>query len=347
MAFDEVQFPPAVSGGATVEIVYRNMAREWHSGGELTTATWQYPLRAFAVDDEVRLKAAATTVLGFYRARGGPEDGFRFRDPTDWTTDTRHDRKPSETTSADTWVGLAGNLHHIGCANGSSGQTFQLRKWYRHGGYERVRPITKPTLAGDPSNFQYFFAQGAEGSGVKLTSWTLNRTTGVVTINTAIPVGWEILWSGTFDVPAQFDPSTDESILEELATAVDPSGVTPAAARMTALRFLEMPMGNTVEDAIPRQAMGAATKTFNVSQFYLSMGDGQFQVLKPTSPAANVYLPNSGGLAHGGPHLFLINDGPATVALKQRSSEATVVTSFAPNTSVECYVTTGGQWRCV
>lgn len=345
MAFDEVQFPPSISGGASVEIVYRNFAREWHSGGELVTATWQQPLRAFEVTDQMAMAGSAHLILGFYRARGGPEDGFRLRDPTDWTTDARHDRKPSETSSSASWVGLTGNLHHLGCGNASAGQTFQLRKWYRHGGYERVRPITKPTLAADPDDFQYFYAQGGAGSGTKITAYTLDRETGIVTITSAIPVGWEVLWSGTFDVPVQFDPTTDESLLEELVSSVSKTGVTPAAARLSSIRFLEEP--NTVADAIPRQAMGATTKAFSLSQYYLQMGEGQFQILQPSGSASSVYMPNTAGLSPGGPHLFLINEGSVSVALKNRSDESTVVTAFAINTSVECYVTDQGLWRCV
>jgi len=87
-----------------------------------------------------------------------------------------------------------------GVCTGLTSTTFQLNKRYLHSpsGRFKNRKITRPIAAG--------FA--ITNSGVSVASYTLNATTGVITIPAA-PTAANLAWSGSFYVPVHFQ---DDSI---------------------------------------------------------------------------------------------------------------------------------------
>ena len=87
-----------------------------------------------------------------------------------------------------------------GVCTGLTSTTFQLYKRYLHApsGRFKNRKITRPIAAG--------FA--ITNSGVTVASYTLNATTGVITIPAA-PTAANLAWTGSFYVPVHFQ---DDSI---------------------------------------------------------------------------------------------------------------------------------------
>ncbi len=152
------------------------------SGTEVRNANWQEARGIWTLSsDEIYNLAEKNFLLAFFRERMGKAGGFRYKDWSDYTVTTAN-----------------GSL---GSIVGSS-TTMQLRKKYVTEN-TIYRNITKPV----PDTVVIY---DREGVVVSEDDWTLDTTTGVVTI---IP-GW-YTWSGEFDVPARFD--SDKLDIQNLA----------------------------------------------------------------------------------------------------------------------------------
>lgn len=126
-------------------------------------------------------------LLGFFRARQGKSQGFRFKDWGDY--------KATHTALTVNGVTTQGQL---GDGTGGEGAAYQMNKIYTSGGTTVTRKITKPT--GTISIYK---------NGVlQTTGYTLGSTTGIVTFSSAPGGGDTLLWGGEFDIAVRFD--TDE-----------------------------------------------------------------------------------------------------------------------------------------
>lgn len=171
--FESPSFPAGIAFGATggpefETDVVRTNSREYSIGRR------QYPLQRWDVSPGVRTQADYSELLAFFMACRGRLHRFRFRDPLD-------------NTEA---YGQAS-----GVVTGITSTTFQLFKRYAAGSQTLDRKIVKPVATG----FQVLISGVPQSSG-----WTLNATTGVLTI-AAAPAAATVTWRGTFDVPARFD----------------------------------------------------------------------------------------------------------------------------------------------
>ena len=172
--FETPRFPEAVSFGASggpefeTDIVRTN-AREYSNGRR------QFPLQRWDVSPGVKTQAAYGEVLAFFMVARGRQNRFRFRDPIDNTE-------------------AHGNAS--GVVSGITATTFQLVKRYSAGAQTLDRPIRKPVSGS--------MEVRVSGAPLAVNLWTLNYTTGVLTIASA-PAAATVTWVGSFDVPARFD----------------------------------------------------------------------------------------------------------------------------------------------
>ncbi len=179
MAFHEVQFPPAISYGATGGPGFHTAVMATASGYEHRNMDWSLARANYDVASGLKTQAELNVLLKFFYARRGKFHGFRFKDWADFQSPF-----PGEL------------LPVIGTTNGTQ-STFQLVKSYGDAGGSYVRPILKPV----PGTVAVF------SDGVPATGWTVNTTNGIVTVSAAdaATTGRSITASCQFDVPVRFD----------------------------------------------------------------------------------------------------------------------------------------------
>ena len=126
-----------------------------------------WPARAMALREQV------AELIAYFRARMGRAYGFRFKD----------------------WTDHQALAQTLGTGDGTT-SAFQLVKRYAGGGEVTTRTIAKP-VAGTVKIYR---------DGVQATSgWSVNSSTGLVTISTAPAIGVIVTVDFEFDVPARFD----------------------------------------------------------------------------------------------------------------------------------------------
>lgn len=131
--------------------------------------------------------------IGFFRARRGKFQGFRFKDHGDYTASATPLTEWGTTTQ-----GVFVNL---------TATTAQLTKLYGSGSDTDSRKVAKPV---DTTIRVYKDAALL----VETTDYTVDYTTGIVTFTS--PYGTSVLtWSGEFDTPVRFD--TDQLKYELIA----------------------------------------------------------------------------------------------------------------------------------
>lgn len=172
--FESPRFPDGIAfgavGGPEFETdTVRTNSREYSIGRR------QYPLQRWDVAPAIKTQAQYAEILAFFMTCRGRLHRFRFRDPLDQNES----------------YGQA-----TGIVTGITSTTFQLFKRYAAGAQTLDRKIVKPVAGG--------FAVFVSGSPLSGGLWSLDATTGVLTIASA-PAAATVTWAGAFDVPARFD----------------------------------------------------------------------------------------------------------------------------------------------
>jgi uncharacterized protein (TIGR02217 family) len=176
MAFTETpRFPENVAFGAMGGPEFSTQVVLTTGGYESRISYWSYPLHKWDVSHGVKTQTEYETLRAFFMAVArGKQNGFRFKDWTDYQCDIAS-----------------------GVVAGLTSTTFQLYKRYTSGSATQDRKIIKPLAAG--------FVLKDTGSTLTLTTdYTLNTATGVVTTTTTRTAA-NLTWSGEFDVPVRFD----------------------------------------------------------------------------------------------------------------------------------------------
>src|SRR5512134_3312038 len=172
-AFHEVQFPPAISYGASGGPGYLTTVVATASGHEYRNANWAAARGRWNVASGLKKREQVAELIAFFRARRGRAHGFRFKD----------------------WTDYQGTAQVLGTGNGSN-KNFQLVKNYASGGVIESRTIAKPV-----ANTVKLYRNGVlVASGV-----STDTTTGVVTFTTAPGSGVVVTADYEFDVPVRFD----------------------------------------------------------------------------------------------------------------------------------------------
>lgn len=186
MDFDEVQFPVAISLGASGGPERRTEVVSLGSGYEERNALWLNSRRRYNIAYGIKTIDQVHDVMAFWEARNGRLYGFRYKDFADFKS-----VKPLQSiTPLD---------QNIGTGDGVIA-SFQLRKTYTSGARSWARNISKP-VAGTVR----VAVAGAEK--ILTTQFTVALATGIITFTGGnIPtVGQPVTAGFEFDVPVRFD----------------------------------------------------------------------------------------------------------------------------------------------
>ena len=179
MSFHEIRLPDNVERGARGGPAFNTTVIQLASGFEQRNGEWQFARHTFDIGYGIDDKEAYQAVQEFFLARRGRLFGFRFKDWSDYVATTQP----------------------IGTGDGVLTQ-FQLSKTYSDAGGTYNRPITKP-VSGTVRVFE---------DGVETMDFTVDTTTGVVTMNTAPALNVAMTATFEFDVPVRFE--TDEQTVQ-------------------------------------------------------------------------------------------------------------------------------------
>lgn len=201
-AFDEVVFPLAVALGAVGGPERRTEIVALGSGRESRNARWYASRRRYDAGTGLKSRDDLAEVVAFFEARRGALIGFRWRDGLD-------DRscRPSGTPNA--------LDQEIGRGDGAT-TLFQLLKRYGDGETAYRRAIAKP-VAGS-LRLALDGVELSEGQG-----FTLDASTGLVTLPTAPAAGVRVTAGFHFHVPARFDTDSLRVDLAAFAAGEVPS----------------------------------------------------------------------------------------------------------------------------
>jgi uncharacterized protein (TIGR02217 family) len=188
--FHEVRFPLDISRGARGGPTRRTDIVTLASGREHRNARWAHSRRTFDAGYGVKTLAGLSAVVAFFEERRGRLIGFRWRDPLDWTSAPAS----GEPTPLDQVLGTGDGAR----------TSFSLVKRYGGPDAPYERPIAKP-VAGS-------VRIAVAASELASSAFTVDTTTGMVTLATAPAIGALVTAGFAFDVPVRFD--TDELDVE-------------------------------------------------------------------------------------------------------------------------------------
>jgi uncharacterized protein (TIGR02217 family) len=199
MSFHEVQFPPAISFGASGGPERRTEIVTLASGFEERNTPWADSRRRYDAGFGARSLDDLEEIVAFFEARRAQLHGFRWKDWTDFK---------SCPASADPDA----SDQNIGSGNGVE-VAFQLTKTYESGGVSYVRSITKP-VAG-----RVLVAV----DGAEIINFACDYETGLVTLNDAPASGAMVTAGFEFDVPVRFDSDRIETSVASFNVGEIPS----------------------------------------------------------------------------------------------------------------------------
>ena len=175
--FEDVDFPIAIGAEASVAPSFSTNIVTSASGHEYRNANWQQSRLRFDAGPGVRGEAEVGVLVAFFRARRGPGQAFRLRDPFDHSSN-----------GISGVPGIADQL--IGTGDGAAA-AFALVKTYGAG---EVRRITRPVAGSVKVSIN-----GTE----RVSGWTLDPL-GVVRFDTPPVAGATVAAGFLFDVPVRF-----------------------------------------------------------------------------------------------------------------------------------------------
>jgi uncharacterized protein (TIGR02217 family) len=185
MAFIETpRFPETVSFWMVGGAGYSTSVATAFSGQEKRNSNWARGKCRFTIDSGELSRVQVASAIAYHRAMKGSANSFRVKHWDDFQCSVAQSGfvAPGQLLPAGA-VGLA---------------VVQLAKIYTVSTLTDVRPIRKP-VSGTVALFN---------SGTPLvlgTNYTIDNTTGIVTLLGGLVVSAAITWSGEFDVPVRFD----------------------------------------------------------------------------------------------------------------------------------------------
>lgn len=179
--FHEVPFPLRLALGTSGGPWRRTDIVALSNGRESRNQRWRDARRRYDAGSGVRSVGDLYEVVAFFEARAGQLYGFRFTDPVDFQS-----CGPEETVAAaDQLLGIGDGVR----------TSFQLIKRYGDVGGATERLITKPQAG----------SVLVAVNGGPTTSFTVDGTTGVMTLDAAPASGAVVRAGFRFDVPVRFD----------------------------------------------------------------------------------------------------------------------------------------------
>lgn len=185
MSFHEVSLPARLAFGSSGGVERRTEVVTLASGFEQRSTPWTMGRRRWLIGAGLRSLEEMAELTAFFEARRGRLHGFRFRD----FTDDRSCPPGREPRAGDQLLGVGDGTR----------TAFRLRKAYG----DLWRDIAKPVEGS--------VVVAVDGEGA---TFTLDATTGVVTLASAPTAGAEVTAGFRFEVPVRFDTDRIETTLE-------------------------------------------------------------------------------------------------------------------------------------
>jgi uncharacterized protein (TIGR02217 family) len=201
MNFHEVRFPAALSAGSSGGPERRTDIVELSSGFEERNSPWAHSRRRYDAGLSIRSLDDLAEVIAFFEARHGRLYGFRWKD---WA-DHRSCRPSAQPAASDQLLGTGDG----------QGRVFRLRKAYRSGSQQYIRPVTKP-VAGT-------VRIAIAGVALPAAAFTMDAANGTVTLAAAPLTGADVTAGFEFDVPVRFDTDLISASLASLTAGEIPS----------------------------------------------------------------------------------------------------------------------------
>jgi uncharacterized protein (TIGR02217 family) len=198
-AFHEILFPLDIALGSAGGPERRTEIVTLASGREERNARWAHSRRRYDAGYGIKTFEALSQVVSFFEERRGMLHGFRWRDRLDHA-------------SAVPGAAVTGFDQALGFGDGSN-DTFQLVKTYGAGFAPYTRPIVKP-VAGSVR----IAVDGAELDD----GFSVDLTTGIVTLDEPPALGDAVTAGFLFDVPVRFDTDYLEIDLTAFAAGAIP-----------------------------------------------------------------------------------------------------------------------------
>lgn len=180
MSFHDVVFPEAIARGSTGGPEYRTQILLLSGGDEDRKQVWSAPLHSYDAGVAISTVEELSVVLRFFHARAGRFHTFRFKDWADYR-------------SCDATVPIKPTDQVLGEGDGSR-LTFQLVKVYGDAEASYTRVITKPRAGTVRLGL----------NGAETSAFSVNTTTGVVTLDEPPGAGVLVTAGYEFDVHARF-----------------------------------------------------------------------------------------------------------------------------------------------
>lgn len=174
MAFDEIRLPKRIELGAQGGPQFKTTVLQLASGHEKRNIDWAHTRGQWDIGYGIEDIDTLDEVIAFFYARQGMARGFRFRDWSDYR------------------LGVAA-AQPIGIGDGTN-TLFQIYRRYTSGAVSFDRTISKPVSG----TVQVFL------DGVETTAFSVDTTTGLITMDSAPALGEEVSVSCDFDIPVRF-----------------------------------------------------------------------------------------------------------------------------------------------
>lgn len=190
-SFHEVRLPARLAFGSTAGVERRTEITTLASGYERRSTPWAFARRRYLIGAGVRSLDDMAELVAFFEARRGPLHGFRFRDPLDFKSCA-----PSRSVAAtDQALGVGDGVR----------TRFGLAKAYG----DVARPVSKPVVGS--------VRVAVDGVELAASAFSLEATTGEVTLASAPAPGAAVSAGFAFDTPVRFESDRLDVTLEGFA----------------------------------------------------------------------------------------------------------------------------------
>lgn len=200
MAFHAVRFPLDVALGARGGPERATEVVTLASGREERNSRWAHARRRYNAGYGVKSRADMLAVLAFFEERRGRFHSFLWRDGLDFSSNGT-----ATPTALDQLIGTGDGVE----------VSFRLTKRYGAEFDPYLRPITRP-VAGS-------VLVAVAGASLAAADFSVDATTGVVTLEVAPALGAAVTAGFLFDVPVRFDTDRLEVELTSFDAAEVPN----------------------------------------------------------------------------------------------------------------------------
>jgi uncharacterized protein (TIGR02217 family) len=197
LPFTEARLPARLAFGSTGGVERRTEIVTLASGFESRLTPWAHGRRRYLIGAALRSLDDAAALISFFEARRGRLQGFRFSDFADNRSCT-----PGQNPAPSDQM--------LGTGDGAT-TAFNLAKTYGAGAEAYVRPVTKP-VAGS-------VRVAVAGVELSANGFSVDATSGLVTLTKAPPKGAVVTAGFSFDTPVRFDTDRLDVTLEDFAAA--------------------------------------------------------------------------------------------------------------------------------